>query len=142
MHVHNWFEKLWKIVLCAQSPTGSDKKFCWMFCLVLRNSLALKSLFLWSVIFRNDMYLLHIFFNFSNMVSNTVSNVVLKRVLNTVLDMICIWFWTWFWKWDQVGIVVVFRLNMTVSILPVFFKARFRFYSKVFFHSGECFKIQ
>ena len=28
-----------------KSPTRSDKNFCWMFCLILRNSLTIKSLF-------------------------------------------------------------------------------------------------
>ena len=35
-----------------------------MFCLVLRNSLTIESLFLGSVIFRNDVFLLAIFFIF------------------------------------------------------------------------------
>ena len=49
-----------------KSPTHSDRKFCWMFCLVLRNSLTIKSLFLASVIFRNDMFLLAIFLFFGH----------------------------------------------------------------------------
>ena len=46
------------------SPTRSDKKFCWMFYLVLRNSLTIKSLFLGSVIFRNDMVFISYLFLF------------------------------------------------------------------------------
>ena len=47
-----------------KSPTRSDRMFCWMFCLVLRNSLTIKSLFLGSVIFRNYMFILAIFLFF------------------------------------------------------------------------------
>ena len=65
-----------------QSPKRSDEKFSWMFCLVLRNSLSIKSLFLGSVIFRNDIisYILY----FSNTVFNTI---FFNMALNTVLNM-------------------------------------------------------
>ena len=49
-------------------PTSSDKKFCWMFCPVLRNYITINSLFSGSVIFRTDMLLLAIFIIFSNTV--------------------------------------------------------------------------
>ena len=92
-----------------------------MFCLVLRNALTIKSLFLGSVIFRNDMFFIsHLFLFFF---SNTVLNMILNTILNTVLKMVLNTFWTWFWSWDQVEEVVEFRLNNTlasVSILPVF----------------------
>ena len=49
-------------------------------------------------------------------------------------------FWTWFrtrfWIWTQVGTPLYFwRSNSlaSVSILPVFFKAHLRFFSKIFF---------
>ena len=61
-----------------RSPTRTDKQFCWMFCLVLRYSLILKSLYLGSVIFRNDMFLLAIYCIFSNMVLNMVLNMGLN----------------------------------------------------------------
>ena len=87
------FESLYCVL---KSPTRSDKKFCWMFCLVLRNSLSIKTFFLESVIFRNDMFLLATFFYSSNAglntvwdtVLNTVLNIVLNSVLNTVLNMV------------------------------------------------------
>ena len=47
-----------------KSPTRSDKKFCWMLCLFLRNSLTIKSLFLGSVIFRNEMFFISYLFLF------------------------------------------------------------------------------
>ena len=47
-----------------KSTTRCHKKCCWMFYLVLRNSLTIKSLFLESVIFRNEMFLLAIFLIF------------------------------------------------------------------------------
>ena len=47
-----------------KSPIRSDKKFHWVSYLVLRNSLTIMYLFLGSVIFRNDMFLLHIFLIF------------------------------------------------------------------------------
>ena len=47
-----------------KSPTRSDNKFCWMFCLVLRNSLTIKCLFLGSVIIRNDMFFISYLFLF------------------------------------------------------------------------------
>ena len=43
-----------------KSPTRSDRKFCWIFCLDLRNSLTIKYIFFGSVILRNDMFLLAI----------------------------------------------------------------------------------
>ena len=49
-----------------KSPSRSDKKCCWMFCLVLRNSLTIKSLFLGSVICSNYMFFLSYLFYFSN----------------------------------------------------------------------------
>ena len=43
---------------CAfMSPIRSDRKFCSMLCVVLRNSLTIKSLFFGSVLFQNDMFL-------------------------------------------------------------------------------------
>ena len=68
-----------------KSPTPSIRKLFWMFCLVLRNSLTIKSLFFGSVIFRNDLFLLAIYLFFSNMGLNTVLNIVLNTVLNTIL---------------------------------------------------------
>ena len=55
------------------SPTRSNKKFC-MSSLGLKNSLTIKSLFLGSVIVRNNMFLLAIFFIF--------------------WTRFCTWFWT------------------------------------------------
>ena len=49
-----------------KSSIRSDKKFCWMFCLVLRNSLTIKSLVLGSVIFRNGTFLLAVFLFFEH----------------------------------------------------------------------------
>ena len=49
-----------------KSPTSSDRKFCWMFCLVLRNSFTIKFVFSGSVIFRNDNFLLAIFYFFEH----------------------------------------------------------------------------
>ena len=46
------------------SSTRSHRKLCWMFCLVLRNSLTIKPLFLASAIFRNDMFFINDIFNF------------------------------------------------------------------------------
>ena len=71
-----------------KSPARSDKKLCSMFCLVLRNSLTIKSLFLGSVIFRNDMFLLPVFFICSSMVLSMVLNMVLNMALDMVLDMV------------------------------------------------------
>ena len=65
------------------SPKRSDKKFCWMFCLGLRNSLTINPLFLGSVIFRNE-----IFFNYILNSSNMISNAFLNTVLNTVSIMV------------------------------------------------------
>ena len=48
----------------VRSPTRSDKKFCWMFYLVLRNSITIKSLFFGSIIFRNDIFFIAIFLFF------------------------------------------------------------------------------
>ena len=77
-----------------KSPTRSDKKFCWMFCLVFRNSLTIKSLSFRSVIFRNDMFLLNIFLIVDHGFEhgfehglNTVLNMVLYTVSNMVLNM-------------------------------------------------------
>ena len=49
-----------------KSPTHSDKKCCCMFCLVLINSLTIKPLFLGSVIYGNDMFLLTIYIFFEH----------------------------------------------------------------------------
>ena len=81
--------KSFKISYCVfLSPTRSDRQFSWMFCLVLRNSLTIKSLFFGSVLFRNDMFLLAIFYYFSNMVSNMVLTMTLNMILNMVLNMV------------------------------------------------------
>ena len=134
-----------------ESPTRSDKKFYWMFCIVLRNSLTIKSLFLGSVIFRNDMFFIsHLFlFFFSNTVwnmilnmgLNTVLNTVLNTILNTVLNTIL----------NMVLKLRLSRRSCRISLksytsfsfyIATFFKTRLRFYSKVFFHSCKRFKLQ
>ena len=54
--------KSFKSSYCVfKSPTRSDRKFCWILCIVLGNSLTIKSLFEY-VIFRNDVSLLAIFY--------------------------------------------------------------------------------
>ena len=135
LHVRNWFEELWKLVCVLKSPTHSDKTFCWMFCLVSRNSLTIKSLFLGSVIFRNDMFLLYIFLIFRTWFRTQFRRWFWTRFWTRfwtwfwTLFWTWFWtwfwirFWTWFWTWVQVGIVVIFRLKKSlasVSILPVF----------------------
>ena len=49
-----------------KSRRRADRKFSWKFCLVLRNSLPIKSHFLGSVIFMNDLYLLALFYFFEH----------------------------------------------------------------------------
>ena len=46
------------------SPKRSHKTVCWMFCLALKKSLTIKSLFTGPVIFRNDMFFINYIFNF------------------------------------------------------------------------------
>ena len=103
--------------LCCvfKSPTRSDEQFCWMFGLVLRNSLTIKSPFLGSVIFRNDMCLLPIFLFVEHAFKhgfehcfehgfehgfeqdferdfehglNMILSIVLNMILNTILNVI------------------------------------------------------
>ena len=118
------FESLYCV---SKSPKRSDRKFCWMFCLVLGNSLTIKSLLFGSVIFRNDNFLLAIFYFFSNMVlnmvlnmvSNMVSNIVLNMVSNMVLSMV----FNMVLNTNSVGTSILFPQSnslASVSILPVF----------------------
>ena len=118
-----------------KSPTRSDKKCYWMFCLALRNSLTIMSLFLRSVIFRNDMFLLRIFLICRTWFRTQFRTWFWTSFWTWFWTWAWTWFWTrfwtwfwtrfwtWFWTWTQAGIVVIFRLNKTlasVSILPVF----------------------
>ena len=122
--------KIFESSYCVlKSPTRSDKKLCWMFCLALRNSLTIKSLFLGSVIFRNDMFLLAIFLIFSNMVLNMVLikvfnvdlNMILNMVLNMVLKMVFEYgFLTWFRIQTQVGKPILFPRNNSLASNSIF----------------------
>ena len=61
-----------------KSTTRSDKKCCWMFCLDLRNSLPIKSLFFGSVILEMTCFISYIL-NFSNMVLSMVLNMICNK---------------------------------------------------------------
>ena len=116
-----------------KSPTRSDRKFCWMFCLVLKNSLTIKSLFLGSVIFRNYMFLLAIFLFFGPGFEHCLLNTVLNLILNTVSNTN---------SSQNINLIsskqfIGFSFYITSS-----FKDRFRFFSKIFFHSCKRFKLK
>ena len=135
-----------------KSPTRSDRKFYWMFCLVLINSLTVKSLFFGYVIFRNDMFLLSIFYLFehgfehgfnmfssmilymiSNMVLNMIFNIVLNMVFKTVLNM----------NSSRNTNLISTKQFISFSFhITSFCKGHLRYYPMVIFHSSECFKLQ
>ena len=115
-----------------KSPTRYDKKFCWMFCRILRNSLTIQSLFLGSVIFRNDVFFSYLFY-FSNMVLNTALNMVLTTVSNTVSNTN---------SSRNTNLISTKQFISFIFYITSFFKVRFRFFSKIFFHSCKRFKLQ
>ena len=129
-----------------------------MLCLVFRNSLTIKSLFIGSVIFRNNMVLLRIVYYFRKWFRT--------RFWTWFRTRFWTWFWTWFWtrfwtrfwtwfrSWfwarfwtcSQVGTPILFwRSNSLASVSLLLYYQFFQgssFYSKVFFHSCEHFKLQ
>ena len=111
-----------------KSPTCSEKKFCWMFYLVLINSLTIKSLFLGSVIFRNDMFLLTIYFFFERGFEQGFEH-GFERGLNTNSS-------------QNTNLISTKQLMSFSFNITSFFKADLRFYSKVLFYSCERFKLQ
>ena len=119
-----------------KSPTRSDKKFCWMFCLVLRKLLIIKSLLLGSVIFRNDMLFISYLIYFSNKVLNIVLNMALNMVLNMVLIMVLNMVLNMILNMSSscsCRISIKNRTLASVSILPVFSRFVLDFILRSFF---------
>ena len=103
-----------------------------------------------------------------NMISNMVFNIVSNMVLTLFQPWFWTWFQTWFWTWLQnmvlnmvsnmvLNMVLNMDLNMNSSrnnnlisskqfisfslYITSYFQGHLRFYSKVFFHLCECFKL-